>query len=68
MNTPRGIERNVSPFVPFLDVAHILDAGAQAPHAESACTEIVTLHGNLHSISSFLAGICSLLIIDAGRV
>lgn len=44
-------------------------AGAQAPHVESACTEIVTLHGNLRSpISSSLAGICSLLMIDAGRV
>lgn len=25
INAPRGIERNVSPFVPFLDVAHMLD-------------------------------------------
>lgn len=44
------IERNVSPFVPFLDVWRVCSiADAQPPHAESACTEIVTLHGNLRS-------------------
>lgn len=63
MNAPRGIERNVSPFVPFLDVAHMLDRRC------TSATRWIRVYGNCHvawkfTLADFFFSGWNMLFVD----
>lgn len=63
MNTPRGIERNVSPFLPFLDMAHMLDRRC------TSATRWIRVYGNCHvawklTLADFFFSGWNMLFVD----